>query len=49
MEWVDNGHRLIVKYLDGDPVGREVSVTPRLYNTIISIGPRGEQFIDDHW
>ena len=46
MELVDDGQRLIVKET-GD--GREVSVTPRIYNTIVTIGPIGAPIYDEHW
>jgi len=31
------------------PDGRELAVIPRIYNTIITIGPAGSGFYDDHW
>jgi hypothetical protein len=29
--------------------GREVVVTPRMFNTIVTIGPAGAQWIEDQW
>lgn len=29
--------------------GREVTVFPRMFNTIITIGPVGQPFFDDEW
>jgi hypothetical protein len=29
--------------------GREVVVTPRMFNTIITIGPRGSLWLQDQW
>jgi len=31
------------------PDGREVCVIPRIYNTILTIGPASKGYYDDHW
>jgi hypothetical protein len=31
------------------PDGRELFVIPRLYNSILTIGPASKQWHDDHW
>lgn len=49
MHWTDNGQRLIVFYTGTEENPQEVSVTPRLYNSIITIGPKDAGFYDDQW